>query len=447
MSQQQNNQKGQSEKKQQAPQKGQKQQAVPKQKGGNPPSPAQKNDNKQTPPSKNAPQPSRQPPRVNLFSELVPYKAVDNVRARFPGIHPAFIEFGVKLMNGALPPNANLPLNLMEAAETLISSFNETPIHVHLPSVMAYHVRFVENCAPHSIPLNNVLQWLRTTFSFIPTLEEEITKRYLLDVLNTYKTVYMESSASRITQRCKQLKLINPGDVVLVYGYSDLALNLIVDVHNNQIPISVIVVDDNLSRNGEEMMKAIHLNAPEVQVSFVPITGISFVMPQCTIVIIEGHAILGNGYTQGIIGSGVVAMQAVAAKKSVVCLCPALNLSDHVTTDSIWSQNSLHNPSRLLNAPPAWILKQDTLPTNPLYSVLSVGPAIPNISPESLELPNSNLQVIDLEYEVIPPTHIEMVVSESGAFPPISAPSFLSGIDKDLAERIADIVNQYKELP
>jgi translation initiation factor eIF-2B subunit delta len=111
---------------------------------------------------------------------------------------------------------------------------------------------------------------------------------------------------------------------------------------------------------------------------------------------------MSNGAAVSRAGTAVVAMVAKSHCKPVVLCCESIKISEHVQFDAI-SENELCDPDVLLALPGGV--------ESPLC--------------EMSKTADSQLKLLNLNYDLTPSNYISMVVTEFGMAPPTSVPAIL----------------------
>ena len=109
---------------------------------------------------------------------------------------------------------------------------------------------------------------------------------------------------------------ITNDDCLLVYGYSSLVTNVLIQASRKFPNMRVIIVDSRPKLRGKSLLEK--LAKHEINCTYVLINGISFVMNKVTKVILGAHALLANGYVMSAIGSSQIALVAKSFNVPVV---------------------------------------------------------------------------------------------------------------------------------
>jgi translation initiation factor eIF-2B subunit delta len=201
-------------------------------------------------------------------------------------------------------------------------------------------------------------------------------------------------------------KLTN-NDCILIYGYSSLVIQVIRSAHRQFKSLRVVVVDARPKKSGKKALK--ELLDIGVDCTYIHINAVSFVMKLVTKVILGSHALLANGYVMSSAGASQIALIAKSFNVPVVVCCETYKFCDKVQTDA-FINNELGNAKELLRDLPS---------SSPLPALWS-----PNTA-------NSNINVINLIYDVTPPDLITCVVTDMGMLPCTSVPVVLRVKNRD----------------
>lgn len=109
---------------------------------------------------------------------------------------------------------------------------------------------------------------------------------------------------------------ITNDDNILIYGYSSLITQVLLEARRKFPKMHVIVVDSRPKLKGKSILE--HLIKHDINCTYTSINGISFVMNRVSKVLLGAHALLANGYVMSAIGSSQIALVAKSFNVPVV---------------------------------------------------------------------------------------------------------------------------------
>lgn len=128
------------------------------------------------------------------------------------------------------------------------------------------------------------------------------------------------------------------GDVILTYGYSPVICEALLEAsktHN----FRVVVVDSRPTFNSKVVIEKLH----DLDVRYVLISGLSYVMPEVTKVLIEPCGILSNNAALTPVGTAMVAMVAHEFGVPVIFVCGSYRFVGDVRVDAL-AKNEILGP-------------------------------------------------------------------------------------------------------
>ena len=170
------------------------------------------------------------------------------------------------------------------------------------------------------------------------------------------------------------------GDVVLTYGWSPVICEALISADKEGKKFKVIVIDSAPNFYGRKLVEKIgHLD-----VRYVLISGLSYVMPEAKKVLIEPCGILSNNAAQTPVGTAMISMVAHECGVPVIFACAAYRFVTDVRIDAL-SKNDIIGRDLLSPIP------RDDIQMDPQY--------------------------LALMYDVTPGQYVNVVISELGNIP------------------------------
>jgi translation initiation factor eIF-2B subunit delta len=237
---------------------------------------------------------------------------------------------------------------------------------------------WTEHCRPHSVSMGNAFTFLK---SAVASLERNISlgelKEVLQETIEAYIRERMEFADKAIAGHVS-CKIVN-GDVLLVYGHSEVILKVLLEQKELNKQFRVICVDSRPLLEGRKTLLA--LREAGIPCTYILLNCISYVMKDVTKVLLGASALMTDGSLLGRVGTACVAL--TAQRKSVLVCCETYKISNRVQLESI-TGNELGDPNLVYEG------KQESL------------------------------RMLNLLYDLTPSNYISGIVTEMGIVPPTS---------------------------
>lgn len=244
-----------------------------------------------------------------------------------------------------------------------------------------------------SVSMGNAIRWLKVEISKIDVSTAESTAKielgkaidnFIRERITVADEVIAETAADRIKD----------GDTILTYAKSSVVQSTLVEAFRQGKRFKVIVVDSRPLFEGKNVARS--LAALGIEVQYCLINGTDRAFKAVTKVFLGAHAMMSNGRLYSRIGTALVAMSAKEADIPVIVCCESIKFTDRAALDS-FVNNEIAPPDELL---------------------------IQGHSPSGLKTWKdvSNLNVLNLLYDLTPAEYINMVITEYGPLPPSSVP-------------------------
>lgn len=169
-------------------------------------------------------------------------------------------------------------------------------------------------------------------------------------------------------------------DVVLTYGWSPIICNAFKLAASQGKKFRVIVVDSRPNFNSRRLIEQIS----DLDVRYILISGLSYVMPEVKKVIIEPCGILSNNAAQTPIGTAMISLVASDCNVPVFFVCGSYRFVSDVRIDAL-SKNEIISSEFIKPVP------DDTIQTDQEY--------------------------LSLAYDVTPGQYVDLVICELGNIP------------------------------
>ncbi|RZC39882.1 translation initiation factor eIF-2B subunit delta [Asbolus verrucosus] len=310
--------------------------------------------------------------RLQIVSHLYAEAPLNNTIVNYKNVHPAFVRLGVQYSTKKILGSNARCRALLIAVKCLINDLQTPPKQEfcrYLEQILQSGVDYLQSCRAFAVSMSNALRHFKLKLQEATTLDDSDKKETLLNNINTYISEEIDKAGEAI------------------------------NAHRQKKQFEVIVVDGRPFLEGRQMLQRLaHIG---IHCSYVQINAISYVMGLATKVLLGAHALLTNGFVMSRIGTSQVALVAQAYNKPVLVCCETYKFSERGQTDS-FVYNELGDGDMLTSV--------DTLEeTSPLIQTRN----------------DSNLQILNLLYDVTPPDLITAVVTELAILPCTSAPVVL----------------------
>jgi translation initiation factor eIF-2B subunit delta len=198
------------------------------------------------------------------------------------------------------------------------------------------------------------------------------------EAIGLYIQERIDCAGTAIVQNAST-KIAN-GDVILVYGFSEVISKVLVMQQELIKDFRVIVVDSRPLLEGRIMLET--LRKEGISCTYILLQCLPYVMKDVTKVLLGAAAVMGDGSAQGRVGTACVAM--MAQGKPVLVCCETYKVTTRMQLESM-TDNELGDPSELNDD------KQ------------------------------KNLQVFSPLYDLTPSEYISGFVTESGILPTLAS--------------------------
>lgn len=359
-------------------------------------------------------QPKTESKQVELLSHLYTQPRRHTLEGASKDVHEAVLALGLQMSSYEVCGSTARCVAMLLAFKEAIQSYT-TPAGTSLPRHMTSHylspqIDFLKSCRPISESMGNAIRWLKKLIvEMDPSTAEQGAKDSLCDNIDTFIRERITVTDQAIaTSACSQIK---DGFTVLTYAKSSIVEKTILQAHANGTKFRVTVVDSRPLFEGKNLAKT--LMRAGLDVEYVPFSGIAHAVKSANLVLLGAHSMLSNGRLQSRVGTASVAMQASKVHIPVIVLCESIKFSGKVALDSI-----------VLNevAPAEELI----LPTT---SSAAAAPKQNEGDDEETKTRSlndwkdvTNLQILNLMYDVTPAEYIRMVICEYGSIPPSSVP-------------------------
>ena len=296
-------------------------------------------------------------------------------------IHPALLEFALQTEQDLSVDEDQRTRVFMEM---MMQQIQDEPVDKKVPfvrtlfSLISRTKDFLDKIRLTPIGISNATQFIQAQIKTENHVEPEELRSDLLYRINFFIEDKIDDVAVFIAKATAEM--IMDGDVVLTYGWSHLIYKALKQAAAQGKTFRVIVVDSRPSFNSRRLVERLS----GIDVRYVLISGLSYVMPEATKVLIEPCGILSNNAAHTPIGTSMIAMVAHECGVPVIFVCPSYRFGSDVRIDAL-SKNEIVSPELIPQTPIS--------STEPTYEYLA------------------------LTYDVTPGQYVDVVICELGNIP------------------------------
>lgn len=296
---------------------------------------------------------------VSLFSHLPRPKAppglhdhLSAVSSSNSNLHPAIPTLGhLYLTRSIIGGNARCRAMLQTFA-LLLQSYDPPPTsrdyrhdvdHALLKPAFQH---WTTQCRPHSVSMGNAFSFLKLAVANLDRdMEWDNARKILIDSMEAYVTERIEYAGKAIS-RYAGTKIKERGDVVLVFGRSEVVNQLLLDAALvDGKSFRVIIVDSRPLLEGRDTLAV--LSRAGIPCAYVLLNALSYVtMREVTKVFLGASALMSNGGVLSRIGASCVALLANENRVPVLVGCETYKICNRVQLESI-TGNELGNPGEV----------------------------------------------------------------------------------------------------
>ena len=276
---------------------------------------------------------------------------------------------------------------------------------------------------PHSVSMGNAFSFLKLAVANLDReLEWNEARSILLESMDAYVTERIEYAGKAISRHAGS-KIQESGDVILVFGKSEVINRLLLDAALVDKKIfRVIVVDSRPLLEGRDTLEI--LSRAGISCTYVLLNALSYLMMrEVTKVFLGASALMSNGSVLSRVGTACVALLANSNHIPVLVGCETYKICNRVQLESI-TGNELGDAEEVACTDCARLR-----PSNMWSDVMksSCGDGDEEKTEKSNEgdvLSNwkdqPNLKLLNLMYDLTPSDFVTGIVTEVGILPPSS---------------------------
>ena len=349
---------------------------------------------------------------VSLFSHLPRPKPPINIHSvSSTSVHPAITTLGHLYSTHALLGGNTRCRAMLQTFALLLQSYEPPKTsrdyrhdvdHALLKPAFQY---WTSQCRPHSVSMGNAFSFLKLAVANLERdLDWDEARERLLESMEAYVTERIEYAGKAISRHASSK--IQEGDVILVFGKSEVVNRLLLDAYAEK-KFRVIVVDSRPLLEGRDTLQI--LSRAGISCTYVLLNALSYLMMrEVSKVFLGAAALMSNGSVLSRVGTACVALLAQSNHIPVLVCCETYKICNRVQLESI-TGNELGDADEV-----ACTDCERTGPTNRWAGEKK--------KEEFLEdwKNQPNLKLLNLIYDLTPSDFVTGVVTEVGILPPTS---------------------------
>lgn len=386
-------------------------------------------------------------------------------------VHPAILTLSLQFSNHKIVGSTARLREMLNVFKVVIGDYQtpeNTTLTRHLTGHLSHQIEYLKSSRPLSTSMGNAIRWLKQEISHISidTPEQE-AKAILCDQITNFINEKIDLSDHLIIESASQH--ITNGCTVLTFAHSEVLLKLFQHciLQQNKL-FNLVIVDSRPLFEGKKLLKKlvetptaepasdsdsevllIRRSAPpppitkdKLKINYVLINLLSStILEDVDIAFLGAHGMLSNGHLYSRVGTAMIAMMCHRRSIPVLTCCESIKFSDKVQLDSV-TTNELSDPEDLvLNIKSKQVpakkslaleqflkLQEETEKKQSAPRKNNGGDKKEAVVPEE-PLKNwkkiPSLNILNIMYDLTPPTYINKVVTELGSLPPSSVPVIL----------------------
>jgi translation initiation factor eIF-2B subunit delta len=351
---------------------------------------------------------------VSLFSHLPRHKPpIDIHSISNSSIHPAITTLGHLYSTHALLGGNTRCRAMLQTFALLLQSYEPPQTsrdyrhdldHSLLKPAFQY---WTAQCRPHSVSMGNAFSFLKLAVANLDRdLEWSEAKQILLESMEAYVNERIEYAGKAISRHAASK--IQEGDVILVFGRSEVVNRLLLDAHGDGKKFRVIVVDSRPLLEGRDTLQI--LSRAGISCTYVLLNALSYLMMrEVTKVFLGASALMSNGSVLSRVGTACVALLAQSNHIPVLVCCETYKICNRVQLESI-TGNELGDANE--------VACTDCERVGPSNRASGEKEKKEEVLDDWKNQPN--LKLLNLIYDLTPSDFVTGVVTEVGILPPTS---------------------------
>jgi translation initiation factor eIF-2B subunit delta len=351
---------------------------------------------------------------LSLFSHLPRPKSPEKLSSinSHPSQHPAISTLGHLYSTHSLLGGNTRCRAMLQTFALILQSYSPPPTsrdyrHDVDHALKASFTYWTSSCRPHSVSMGNAFSFLKLAVANLERdLDWDSAREILIESMEAYVTERIEYAGKAISRHAGS-KIVG-GDVILVFGKSEVVNRLLLDAQQEGKAFRVIVVDSRPLLEGRDTLQI--LSRGGISCTYVLLNALSYLMMrEVTKVFLGAAALMSNGSVLSRVGTACVALLAQSNHIPVLVCCETYKICNRVQLESI-TGNELGDANEVART-----------------DCERVGPSNRSADEEEKKMEvlgdwkdQPNLKLLNLIYDLTPSDFVTGVVTEVGILPPTS---------------------------
>jgi translation initiation factor eIF-2B subunit delta len=313
-------------------------------------------------------------------------------------IHPLVIRLALQFADGLIVGGNARCAALLTTFKVIIQDFTPArlkPFAWELDHYLKNCFNVISTFRSHCASMGYAMKFVRTSISTLikNDMTEENAKNMMIESIDSFYHTRIQVASESIAERTAEI--IESNHTILTYGRSFSVEQGLLLAHKYGKRFKVIVVDSRPHLEGKHLLR--ELARAGIEVTYVLLNAVSYVMGEVTTVIMGASSMMSNGAAYSRVGTACVAAMAKWYNKPVIFCCETYKFSEKVNLDSICT-NELGNPNSL------------------------VDDSSPSSAPLKDWTTKENLKLLNLRYDTTPVSDVTMIITEVAYIPPSAVP-------------------------
>mmetsp|Transcript_13711 Transcript_13711/g.29789 ORF Transcript_13711/g.29789 Transcript_13711/m.29789 type:complete len:525 (+) Transcript_13711:116-1690(+) len=287
-------------------------------------------------------------------------------------------------------------------------------------------------CRPHSVSMGNAFSFLKLAVANLDReLEWDAAREMLLESMEAYVAERIEYAGKAISRHAGT-KIQREGDVILVFGKSEVINRLLLDAAlSDEKSFRVIVADSRPLLEGRDTLDV--LSRAGIPCTYVLLNALSYLMMgEVTKVFLGASALMSNGSVLSRVGAACVALLANSSHVPVLVGCETYKICNRVQLESI-TGNELGDAGEVARMHCARVA-----PSNRWKGMAERRDGREEDGKREGEVladwkDQPNLKLLNLMYDLTPSDFVTGIVTEVGILPPSSVAVLLREMSPESA--------------
>ncbi|EAY23509.1 Initiation factor 2 subunit family protein [Trichomonas vaginalis G3] len=246
-------------------------------------------------------------------------------------VHPSFIKFILTTCYDlTIDENEKCRKFLKTISEMVDDLPVEPRINQSILDIIKFSMKILTQIRVTTPGISNCVRFIKSQLTLLSIQDgAKKFKEDLLDVIEAFSAERIDESANKLSKIIGEN--ISNDDIILTYGYSPIIFNAFKTARELQKSFKVIILDNSPISKSRSMIEEVD----GLDVRYVLVSGVSYIMPEVKKVWIEPCGILSNNAALTTAGTAMISMVAHDFNIPVVFVCPCYRFVPDVRVDSL----------------------------------------------------------------------------------------------------------------